>query len=54
MHGGKSKGPKTKAGKNRARLAVLKHGRFTKEVKAEHRQVMELIRNCKDVLGSII
>ncbi len=35
MHGGTSKGPKTKAGREHSRLAVLKHGGCTKEAKAD-------------------
>ena len=53
MHGGKAKGPRTKAGKERVRRASLKHGDYTKEAKAQHREVMELIRHAKDVLSSI-
>ena len=34
-HGGRSTGPKTKAGKLRARTANLKHGRETREVRYE-------------------
>ena len=34
-HGGRSTGPKTKAGKLRARTANLKHGRETREARTE-------------------
>ncbi len=50
MHGGTSNGPRTKAGKERSRLAVLKHGNHTKEAKAAHREVMALIQQSKDRL----
>lgn len=53
MHGGCSRGPRTQAGKERARRAVLKHGGYTNEAKAQHREAMELIRHAKDVLSSI-
>jgi hypothetical protein len=50
MHGGTSKGPKTKAGKERSRLAVLRHGNHTKEAQALHQEGMTLIRQSKDFL----
>jgi len=53
MHGGTSKGPKTRAGKERVRIASLKDGKYTKQVLAEHNEVMELIRCSKDRLYSI-
>jgi hypothetical protein len=53
MHGGKSTGPKTKGGKMRSRLAALRNGRYTQKAKAEHKEVMTLIRQAKDVLSSL-
>lgn len=53
MHGGTAKGPRTKNGKKRSRLAVLKHGGFTKKAKAEYQEAMELIRQSKDFLRSL-
>ena len=50
MHGGTAKGPRTKQGKERARLAALKHGGCTKEARALHREAMDLIRQSKNVL----
>ena len=50
MHGGTSRGPKTKAGKERSRLAVLRHGNYTKDTKALHLDAMTLIRQIKDFL----
>jgi hypothetical protein len=50
MHGGTAKGPITKAGKKRSRQATLKHGRHTKQAKAQHREVMDLIRHSKNLL----
>ncbi|MGE0631262.1 MAG: HGGxSTG domain-containing protein [Parachlamydiales bacterium] len=53
MHGGTSRGPKTKAGKERSRLAALKHGGHTKKAKAQHSETMMLIRRSKDLLQSL-
>lgn len=53
MHGGCSRGPRTQAGKERARRAALKHGGFTKEAMIEHRKVMRLIKTSKNRLHSI-
>jgi hypothetical protein len=52
MHGGTSRGPKTKAGRERSRLAVLRHGDYTKEAKVLHLEAMTLIRQSKDLLRS--
>jgi len=43
LHGGLSTGPKTAAGIERIRRARLKHGRFTKEARAERRNIRKLI-----------
>lgn len=53
MHGGTSKGPKTRAGKERSRRAAFKHGAHTKQAKARHREAMTLIRQSKDLLRSL-
>ncbi len=50
MHGGLSTGPKTKAGKERSRRAVLRHGGHTKEAKILHREAMTLIHQSKNFL----
>lgn len=50
MHGGTSKGPKTKIGKELARRAALRHGGHTQEARAVHREVTDLIRQSKDLL----
>jgi len=52
MHGAGSSGPKTKAGKERSRLAVLKHGGFSQKAMEVHREAMMLIRQSKDLLQS--
>jgi len=51
MHGGLSTGPKTKAGKERSRLASLRDGSHTKDAKAMRREAMILIRQSKDLLS---
>jgi len=51
MHGGLSRGPRTKAGKERARRAVLKHGEYTKEARVKHKEIMDLIKASKDMLS---
>lgn len=53
MHGDTSKGPKTKAGRERSRLAVLKNGNYTKEVRTIHQEAMALIRQNKDLLRQV-
>jgi hypothetical protein len=50
MHGGTSRGPKSKAGKEKSRLAALKHGNYTKKAIAKEREIRELIRLSKDRL----
>ena len=52
MHGGKSKGPKTLGGKERSRLAALKHGGCTKEAFKQYKEARELIRVSQDRLHS--
>lgn len=53
MHGGTSRGPKTKAGKECSRQAALRHGKYTKEAIEEYREIMILIRKSKDVLRAL-
>jgi hypothetical protein len=50
MHGGRSSGPRTKLGRERSRSAALKHGRYTKEAKASHSEVLDFIKRCKNNL----
>lgn len=52
MHGGTSRGPKTKIGKERARRAALLHGGQTQEARVLHREAMALIRQSKGLLQS--
>ena len=50
MHGGRSRGPRTQAGKERARRAVIKHEEYTKADEAKYK-VMDLIKASKDMLN---
>lgn len=53
MHGGTSRGPITKEGKERSRQAVLRHGGHTSLAKTHHREVMALIRQSKDLFREL-
>jgi hypothetical protein len=53
LHGGLSTGPKKEAGVDRVRQARLKHGRFTKEAKAERCYIRELILASRSALKGI-
>ena len=53
MHGGRSKGPITQAGKEKSRQAVLKHGGCTKKAIAEHKEAMQLIKISKNTLNQL-
>ena len=53
MHGGRSKGPTTRAGKEKTRQAALKHGGCTKKAIAEHKEAMRLIKMSKDILSQL-
>ena len=53
MHGGTSKSPITKQGKEKARQAALRHGGCTREATASHRESMALIRFSKNFLQSL-
>jgi hypothetical protein len=53
MHGGRSKGPVTRDGKEKSRQAALKHGGCTKKAIAKHKEVMQLIKMSKDILGQL-
>ena len=53
LHGGMSTGPRTAEGIERIRRAVTKHGRYSKEARAEHAHFRELVRNCRAVLQEI-
>lgn len=50
MHGGTSNGPKSKTGREKSRLAALKHGNCTQQAIAKEREIKELIRQSKNRL----
>ena len=52
-HGGKSTGPRTEAGSARIAAAQTKHGRLTKEKRAEARQRAQVGREIRAELRSI-
>jgi hypothetical protein len=52
-HGGRSTGPRTDAGRARIAAAQLKHGRLTKEKRAEARQRAQVGRETRAELRSI-
>jgi hypothetical protein len=53
LHGGLSTGPKTSEGRHRIRLALLKHGRYTKQAKQERLQWRELVRTSMGLLRQL-
>ena len=50
IHGGKSTGAKTNAGKIRQKMTRLKHGLRSKDTKAKSKQLREFIKACKEVI----
>src|SRR6056297_1483293 len=53
LHGGKSTGPRTEAGRARIAAAQLKHGRLTKERRAEAKRRAEVGREIRAELKDI-
>lgn len=53
LHGGLSTGPKTAEGRQRIRIALLKHGRYTKEAVQDRLEYQELVRISRRVLHQI-
>jgi hypothetical protein len=53
LHGGLSTGPKTPEGRNRIRLALLKHGRYTKAAMQERLDCRELVCISRELLGKV-
>ena len=53
LHGGLSTGPKTAEGIERIRLAVTKHGRYSKQAKAERAEYRKLVRACREMLAAL-
>lgn len=50
FHGGKSTGPKTEAGKERQRAAVIKTGNYTKEAMEHKARSMRLLHGLEDAM----
>ena len=53
LHGGLSTGAKTPAGIERIRRAMTKHGRYSKEAKAEREFYRRLLRECEETMASL-
>ena len=53
LHGGLSTGPKTPEGIDRIRRAQLKHGRYTKEARAERAEARRLGRELRAAIEVI-
>ncbi len=51
FHGGLSTGPRTREGRNRCAQAKLVHGRDTKEMRQNHREVMSQLKLYAQILG---
>jgi hypothetical protein len=53
LHGGLSTGPKTAEGIERIRLAVTKHGLYSKRAKADRQNYRRLMNHCRTSLTAI-
>ena len=53
LHGGKSTGAITPEGKLRQKMASWKHGRKSKEAIAEAKEIREMIKKAKYLIGSV-
>jgi hypothetical protein len=53
LHGGLSTGPKTPAGVERIRQAVMKHGRYSKQALTEGEEYRKLLQQCRQMLAAI-
>lgn len=53
LHGGLSSGPKTKAGIERIRRAVTKHGKYSQAAEAERRYFRSILRECRETIRLI-
>jgi hypothetical protein len=51
FHGGLSTGPRSQEGRNRCAAAKLMHGRETKEMRQNHREVMSQLKLYAQILG---
>ncbi len=53
LHGGKSTGPRTPEGLERARRANWKHGHYSAKAKAERRLIRWLLRNSLELMRQV-
>jgi hypothetical protein len=53
LHGGLSTGAKTQEGIVRIRRAVTKHGRYSKQARAELQYYRELLRRSREMIATI-
>src|SRR4051812_21021149 len=53
LHGGLSTGPRTAEGIERIRRAKTKHGRYSKQAKAERAEYRKLLQVCRDMLAGL-
>ena len=53
IHGGKSRGPRTKEGKLRSKYANLRHGDYTAEAIARRKEVNQLFRECRKFIKNM-
>lgn len=53
LHGGLSTGARTAAGIERIRQAVTKHGRYSKQAKAQRVEYRKLVRGCRELLAGL-
>jgi hypothetical protein len=53
MHGGTSKGPTTKLGRELSRKAAFRHGGYTKQAKAYYRKITSLIKKIKYFINAL-
>ena len=53
IHGGKSRGPRTKEGKLRSKYANIKHGDYTAEAIARRKEVNQLFRECNEFIKNM-
>ena len=53
MHGGPSTGPRTPEGKERVRMASLKHGRYTRAAKEARREARAAMRVLRQILRDL-
>ncbi len=53
LHGGKSTGPRTEAGRRRCAKANTTHGRYTMEATGERKKLRGLIKQCDEFLEGL-